>query len=68
MNDMFRLMRAIISCITLPEKEPVQFLRASDGPEWSFPIEVAGFVLCRFQANCTNKFVIAISLEARIAV
>jgi hypothetical protein len=30
--------------------------------------EVAGFVLCRFQANWADKFAIAISLEVRIAV
>jgi len=35
---------------------------------FAVPIEVAGFVLCRFQAKCTDKFVIVISLEVRIAV
>jgi hypothetical protein len=35
---------------------------------FAVPIEVAGFVLCGFQANCTDKFVIAVSLDVRFAV
>jgi len=35
---------------------------------FAVPKEVAGFVLCRFQANWADKFVIAIIFEVRIAV
>jgi hypothetical protein len=35
---------------------------------FAVPKEVASFVLCRFQANWADEFVIAISFEVRIGV